>query len=230
MKLGYSKESKMVQLFNQPEPERMFHDQYAFFSSTSKYMSKHFKDFANFVKESNYLDSNNPFIIELGCNDGILLKNFASEGINHLGIEPSENVAKEANKNGVNTINKFFSEKLADEILEKYGKVDAFMAANVMCHIPEINNVVRGIEKLLKDSGVVIFEDPYLGDVIQKTSYDQIYDEHVFLFSAISVSNLFNLHGMELIDLHHQKTHGGSMRYVLAKKVLTSLILEYLIL
>ena len=136
-------------------------DQYAFFSSTLKYMSKHFKDFA-IVKESNYLESNNSFVIELGCNDGILLKNFASVGINHLGIEPSENVAKEANKNGVNTINKFFSEKLADEILEKYGKVDAFMAANVMCHIPDINNVVRGIEKLLKDSGVVIFEDPYL--------------------------------------------------------------------
>ena len=218
MELGFSQKSKMVQLFNQPEPEKMFHDNYAFFSSTSKYMSKHFKDFSEFVTNSGYLDSNNPFVIELGCNDGILLKNFALNGIKHLGIEPSLNVAKEANKNGVSTINEFFSEELAKKILSQHGKVDAFMAANVMCHIPEINNIVRGIKILLKEKGVVIFEDPYLGDVVQKISYDQIYDEHVFLFSAISVSYLFNLHGMELIDLCPQSTHGGSMRYILANK------------
>ena len=73
-----------------------------------------------------------------------MLKNFALNGIKHLGIEPSLNVAKEANKNGVNTINEFFSEELANKILSQHGKVDAFMAANVMCHIPEINNIVRG--------------------------------------------------------------------------------------
>lgn len=218
MKLGFSEKSKMIQLFHQPEPERMFHDEYAFFSSTSKYMSKHFEDFSEFVISSGYLEFKNPFVIELGCNDGILLKNFALAGIKHLGIEPSVNVAKEANKNGVSTINEFFSEELAKRILNQYGKVDAFMAANVMCHLPEISDVVRGIKILLKDKGVVIFEDPYLGDVIKKTSYDQIYDEHVFLFSAISVNYLFNLHGMELIDLYPQKTHGGSMRYVLSKK------------
>jgi len=84
-----------------------------------------------------------------------------------------------------------------------------------MCHIPDMSGVVKGIRTLLKPSGVVMFEDPYLGDVIEKTSYDQIYDEHVFLFSAHSIRHLFGLHAMDLIDVQPQKTHGGSMRYVL---------------
>jgi methylation protein EvaC len=85
-----------------------------------------------------------------------------------------------------------------------------------MCHIPDLVGVVRGIKRLLKPTGVAIFEDPYLGDVIEKTAYDQIYDEHVFLFSAHSIQYLFQQHGMALIDVLPQKTHGGSMRYVLA--------------
>ena len=116
---------------------------------------------------------------------------------------------------GVRTISEFFDEDIAETIIKEEG-IDAFLAANVMCHIPEIESVVKGISKLLKPTGVVMFEDPYLGDVVSKTSYDQIYDEHVFLFSALSVQFLFGLHGMELIDVLPQKTHGGSMRYVLA--------------
>jgi len=208
----------MLQLIQQPLPEKMFHDHYAFFSSTSKVMTKHFEDFANQVLDSDYIEKISPFIVELGCNDGIMLKNFAELNIGHLGIEPSLNVAQEANKKGVRTVSEFFTEELAEIIVAKHGKADAFLAANVMCHIPDIIGVVKGIKKLLKPSGVVMFEDPYLGDIVNKISYDQIYDEHVFLFSALSIQYLFGLHGMELIDVLPQKTHGGSMRYVLAHK------------
>jgi methylation protein EvaC len=218
MEIGYSEVSMMLQLIQQPLPEKMFHDHYAFFSSTSKFMTKHFEDFANQVLESDYLEGASPFIVELGCNDGIMLKNFAELDINHLGIEPSLNVAQEANKKGVRTVSEFFTEELAEIIVKEYGKADVFLAANVMCHIPEIVGVVKGIKKLLKPSGVVMFEDPYLGDIVNKISYDQIYDEHVFLFSALSIQYLFGLHGLELIDVLPQKTHGGSMRYVLAHK------------
>jgi len=218
MEVGYSEVSMMLQLIQQPLPEKMFHDHYAFFSSTSKFMTKHFENFANQVLDSEYIEKLSPFIVELGCNDGILLKNFAELNIDHLGIEPSLNVAQEANKKGVRTVSEFFTEELAEIIVEKYGRADAFLAANVMCHIPDIVGVVKGIKKLLKPSGVVMFEDPYLGDIVNKISYDQIYDEHVFLFSALSIQYLFGLHGMELIDVLPQKTHGGSMRYVLAHK------------
>lgn len=216
MEIGYSEVSMMFQLIEQPAPEKMFHDHYAFYSSTSSFMAQHFKQFAEQAIQSGYLAKVDPFVVELGCNDGIMLKNFAEQGIRHLGIEPSLNVAQEANKHGVRTRSEFFSEELAEAIVREDGQADVFLAANVMCHIPDIVGVVRGIGKLLKPSGVVMFEDPYLGDVIERTSYDQIYDEHVFLFSAHSIQYLFRLHGMELIDVLPQKTHGGSMRYVLA--------------
>lgn len=218
MEVGFSEVSMMLQLMEQPSPEIMFHDHYAFYSSTSDFMGQHFKQFANQVFQSGYLAKEDPFVVELGCNDGIMLKNFAEKKIRHLGIEPSLNVAREANKHGVRTRSEFFSEVLAETIVREEGYVDAFLAANVMCHIPDIVGVVKGIKKLLKPTGVVMFEDPYLGDVVTKDSYDQIYDEHVFLFSALSIQYLFGLHGMELIDLLPQKTHGGSMRYVLAHK------------
>ena len=219
MKLGYNNESQMVQLFDQPEPEKMFHEDYAFFSSSSLMMKNHFRKFYEFVVNSDfYEEGQNPFVIELGCNDGILLKNFADNNVNHLGIEPSLNVAKVANNKGVKTISKFFSKDLAQQIICDYEKADVILSANVMCHIPNIVDVVAGIKLLLKKSGVLVFEDPYLGDVIKKTSYDQIYDEHVYLFSALSVQYLFNLFDLEIIDLQHQKTHGGSMRYVIGNK------------
>ena len=216
MEMGFSETSMMLQLIEQPAPEQMFHEQYAFYSSTSRFMEQHFSEFAQQVMQSGYLTKADPFVVELGCNDGIMLKNFAKANIRHLGIEPSRNVAEVANAQGVRTLSGFFAEGVAEQIVRMDGQADAFLAANVMCHIPTIQSVIKGICTLLKPTGVVMFEDPYLGDVIEKTSYDQIYDEHVFLFSAHSIRYLFNLHDMELIDVLPQKTHGGSMRYVLA--------------
>jgi len=218
MSVGFSEKSMMLQLLEQPAPDKMFHENYAFYSSTSSYMARHFQSFAQEVMDSGYLSKHDPFVVELGCNDGIMLRNFAQKGIRHLGIEPSRNVALEANKVGVRTLCEFFSEDVAAAIVNRDGQADAFLAANVMCHIPDIVNVVKGIKLLLKPTGVVIFEDPYLGDVVEKTSYDQIYDEHVFLFSALSIRYLFAAQDIELIDVLPQTTHGGSMRYILAHR------------
>ena len=208
---------KTFQIAEQPDPEKMFHDHYAFYSRTSKYMVMHFRAFATWLKETYLLDAN-PFVVELGSNDGILLENFVREGIPNLGVEPSDNVAKEARKHGVNTITAFFTKHLAEKIVSEHGYADVLVSANVMCHIPDLHEVAVGAMTLLKPSGVLIFEDPYLGDVFAKTSYDQIYDEHIYLFSAHSVSNIFSRYSFELIDVKPQKTHGGSMRYILAKK------------
>lgn len=215
LEVAFCGKCSMVQLVEQPDAGKMFHENYAFFSGTSASMAVHFREFAEHVKKD-YLRSSDPFVVEIGCNDGIMLQHFAKSRIRHLGIEPSANVAAEANKKGVRTSGKFFDEKLADEILRENGKADAFLGANVMCHIPNINSVIAGIKMLLKHEGVVMFEDPYLGDVVEKTSYDQIYDEHVFLFSLSSISCAFARHGMELVDIEPQGTHGGSMRYIIA--------------
>ena len=217
MKVGFCEESKMVQLVNQPSRERMFHENYAFFSSTSDYMKKHFKKFASSVSELQSL-SRDSLVVEIGSNDGIMLQNFLESNIPCLGIEPSKNVAKVASDKGIDVITEFFDMQLAESIVQTYGKADAILSANVMCHIPYMHSIYDGVKFLLKEDGVFIFEDPYLGEVIEKTSFDQIYDEHVFLFSALSISHLANMHDLELIDVEHQITHGGSMRYTIAHK------------
>ena len=208
----------MFQLIEQPTAEKMFHENYAFFSSQSIYMQTHFKNFAEFVISKYFKGRKDPFVVELGSNDGIMLRNFKNTGYRHLGIEPSENVAEVARLDGVESLSEFFDLELAKSIVQKQGHADAVLSANVMCHIPNINSVAAGIAYLLKPDGVLIFEDPYLGSMIEKTSYDQIYDEHVFIFSATSVSWAFGQHGLELIDVMPQVTHGGSMRYILAPK------------
>ena len=217
MKVGFCENCNMVQLVEQPDREKMFHDNYAFFSSTSNYMQQHFQKFAQSVSEIQVLDEDS-FVVEIGSNDGIMLRNFLSKKIPCLGIEPSINVAQVAMDKGIKVITQFFDEPLAELISKSHQKADAILSANVMCHIPYVHSIYDGIKSLLQEDGLFIFEDPYLGKVIEITSFDQIYDEHVFLFSALSVSNLANMHGLELVNVEPQITHGGSMRYTVAHK------------
>ena len=217
LKTGFCPNCHMVQIVEQPDRKMMFHENYAFYSSTSTRMALHFKQFAESVIKD-YLRSPDPFVVEIGSNDGIMLQNFDSAGIRHLGIEPSANVARVAIDRGIQTVCEFFDKELALRIIEKHGQADAFLGANVMCHIPYIHSIVEGIKTILKPEGIVQFEDPYIGDVIENTTYDQIYDEHVFLFSVSSIKYLFEQHDMELADIKPLDTHGGSMRYVLAHK------------
>lgn len=217
MEVGFCPNCKMVQLLEQPDKEQMFHENYAFFSSTSNYMKEHFKKFADSIVELQQLKSDS-FVVEIGCNDGIMIENFLKKGINHLGVEPSKNVAKVAISKGINVTTEFFDLKMAENTVSKCGKADAILSANVMCHIPYMHSIFDGVERLLKDDGIFAFEDPYIGDIVQKASFDQIYDEHTFLFSVISVSYLAQMHNLEVIDVAPQVTHGGSMRYTLAHK------------
>jgi methylation protein EvaC len=208
----------MFQIMQQPAPEKMFHEQYAFYSSTSRAMQSHFEIYAKSVINGVLAGRTDPFVVELGSNDGIMLRHFRQRGIRHLGIEPSSNVADVARGFGIKTISAFFDRKLADDVVAEHGRADAVLAANVMCHIPDLLGVAEGVQRLLRPDGIFMFEDPYLGDMIAKTSYDQIYDEHVFMFSATSVMHAFAHFGLDLVDAIPQPTHGGSMRYVLAPK------------
>ncbi|MBL9140424.1 MAG: methyltransferase domain-containing protein, partial [Phycisphaerae bacterium] len=112
----------------------------------------------------------------------------------------------------------FFSPETARAVRAEHGPADAVLAANVMCHIPTINQIAEGIAHLLKPEGVLAFEDPYLGDVLEQTTYDQIYDEHTFLFTVHSVNAIFGRVGLEVFRAEPQWTHGGSMRYFLCRK------------
>ncbi len=216
MEVGFSKDISLFQLNDHPKPSLMFNKNYPFFTSSSKYMINHFKDYANWIKRKYFRNVKN--IIEIGSNDGTFLKNFKSNKTNILGIEPSKNVALVAQRKKINTINKFFNLNTANRLKKFKNKTDLICSANAICHIPNLKDLIAGIDKLLSKKGVFIFEEPYLGSMYEKTSYDQIYDEHIFMFSVSSIKKIFNLYNFELIDVKKQKTHGGSMRYVIVRK------------
>ena len=217
LSVGFSKKSSMVQIIEGPKKEKMFNNNYSFYSSTSKYMDFHFKEFSNeiknFIKKKKIIK---PVIVEIGSNDGIMLKRFRK--YRHYGIEPAANVADVSKKLNLNVITDFFNLKNANLIRDKYEKIDVYYSANVICHIENLNNVFEVVSKTLSKKGVFVFEDPYLGSIIEKVSYDQIYDEHIFLFSCLSITKIANIHNLELFDIKPQITHGGSMRYYLCKK------------
>lgn len=206
----------MVQLKEQPAAEKMFHDHYQFISSTSKGMAIHFEEEAKHILKL-LSKKKDPLVVEIGSNDGIMLRHIAKKGMRHLGVEPSANVAKMAEDIGVTVYNGFFSDKTEKQLLAQYGAADIFCGSNVTCHIAPLNGVAKGVYHMLKDDGMWFFEDPYLYDIVKLSSFDQIYDEHVYYFSGLSVANFAKQHGFSLVDMKHQDVHGGSMRYYLKK-------------
>ena len=215
MEVGFNQDLSLFQLNDHPEPNKMFNKDYPFFTGSSEYMKSHFKDYSKFVEK--YLKSN-PKIIEIGSNDGTFLKNFDLQNCKIMGIEPSKSVADVAIKNNIPTLNDFFNIKNVKNLKEFLGQTDLICASNVICHIPDLKDLIGAVDLLLKKDGTFVFEEPYLGSMFEKVSYDQIYDEHIYMFSATSVSKIFNLFGFYLVDAIPQKTHGGSMRYVLSRK------------
>ena len=215
MEVGFSKKVSLFQLNNHPKPKMMFNENYPFFTGSSKGMINHFKNYADWIKK-NYLKKNNN-LIEIGSNDGTFLNNFKNSKIKTLGIEPSSNVANVSKAKGIKTINNFFTYENVKKIKSLKNKTDIICAANVVCHVPNLTDLIRGVNHLLNDNGLFIFEEPYLGSMYKKTSYDQIYDEHIFMFSVNSIKKVFKLFNFELINVIPQKTHGGSMRYVVGR-------------
>lgn len=210
-------ECSTFQITEIPAPEQMFHGEYAYFASTSNFMTEHWRKMTEHVIEHR-LFSDDPLVVEIGSNDGITLQNFAKRGIRHLGVEPSSNVAEAARKKGINTLSAFFGEATAEEIVDAHGQADIFIATNTMHHIEDTNSVAAGVAKLLKPKGLMISEDPYLGDMVELTAYDQIYAEHMYIWSLSALQNVFGRVGMEIVDVLKTPVHGGCMRYFIGHR------------
>ena len=215
--VSFSESLSLLQLNEHPKPKQMFNSDYPFYTSSSNFMQFHFKQFSDWAKKR-FIKKNSAKIIEIGSNDGTFLKNFNKNHFDTLGFEPSKNVSDLAKKNGINSINKFFNRKSLNKAEKFIGKTDLIFGANVVCHIPNLVEFIKTADLLLNDDGKIIFEEPYLGAMYKKTSYDQIYDEHIFIFSITSIKKIFDLYNFELIDAIEQKTHGGSMRYILRRR------------
>ena len=217
LSVSFSEEMSLLQLDDHPRPKMMFNNKYPFFTSSSNFMKHHFMEYADWAKKR-FLTKNKSKIIEIGSNDGTFLENFKTSKFDHLGFEPSKNVSDLAKKKGINSLHEFFSRKNLSKAERFIGTTDIIFGANVVCHIPNLIEFIKTADKLLNDSGKIIFEEPYLGSMYKKTSYDQIYDEHIFIFSVTAISKIFNLFDFQIIDAIPQITHGGSMRYIIERK------------
>ncbi len=211
MKIAFNESNGLFQLVNAPKPKKLFNNNYAFISSTSKSMQIHFNSVAKNIKK---MMNKNSKIMEIGCNDGIFLQNFKK--FDHIGVEPSKNVFNISKSKKLNVLNSFFSEKLIEKHKLK-NKFDIIYAANVICHIPNMISLFKCVEKTLKQNAFFIFEEPYLGAMLEKTSYDQIYDEHFYMFSAHSIKSIVKNYNLRLVKAERITTHGGSMRYYVQK-------------
>ena len=216
LKVGFNEKNFLFQVDNHPRSSQIFNNKYPFFTHKSKFMVNHFGKFFNWLQK-NYLKKKSK-IIEIGSNDGTFLSYFEKKKYDITGFEPSLNVAKIAKQKGIKVISKFFNYKNVSKLKKLQNKVNLICAANVICHIPNLKDLIKSIDFLLEEKGFFIFEEPYLGSMFKKVSYDQVYDAHVFIFSLHSVRSIFNSYGFDLIDALPQKTHGGSMRYVIARK------------
>jgi methylation protein EvaC len=212
---GICTSCSMVQLMEEVPREEMFHEEYPYLSSGSSFMREHFGKLAERFRTTE-LTGPDPFIVELGCNDGIMLQALAEAGIRHLGVEPSGGVADLAAAKGITVRKDFFEEEVAADIRAKQGPADVIYAANTLCHIPYMGSILSGVVNLLAPKGVFVFEDPYFADIVRRNSFDQIYDEHFFFFTAQSVQAMAKLHGLELVDVERIPVHGGEVRYTLA--------------
>ncbi|MFI1809223.1 methyltransferase domain-containing protein [Streptomyces sp. NPDC020422] len=214
--VGLCESCGMTQLLDEVPRDRMFHAAYPYHSSGSAHMRRHFERTAGRLSRT-HLRGADPFVVEIGCNDGVMLRALAKEGIRHLGVEPSGGVAELARQQGVRVRNTFFEEATAAEIRAADGPADLVYSANTICHIPYLDSVFRGLDTLLAEDGVFVFEDPYLGDILERTTFDQIYDEHFYFFTLTSVRTAAARYGFEVVDVERLPVHGGELRYTLRR-------------
>ncbi len=214
--LNYCQSCSLVQLATIVDPKKIFPSNYAYRSGTTGILIENFKELANEASQMIKFSSDN-LVIDIGSNDGTLLKNFKDLKIKVLGIEPT-GVAKIAQENGIETYNGLFNEKAAKILLETYGKAKLITATNVFAHIEDIHGVVRGIKNLLDDNGVFISENHYLISLINTLQYDTIYHEHLRYYSLRSLNKLFLMHDLEIFHAKKINTHGGSIRVFGCKK------------
>jgi len=209
LRVWFCRDCMLVQLETNVTPEQLF-SHYLYFSSISRHWLAHCERYAEQIRARLDLTTDSQ-VVEIGSNDGSLLRFFRQRGIPVLGIEPAANVARAAEASGVPTEVAFFNAETAHRLRDRY-RADLIVANNVFAHAPDINSFVRGLAWLLKPGGTVTIEVPYLVRMIEDCQFDTIYHEHVFYFSLLSAEVALSRHSLAVYDVDFLPTHGGSIR------------------
>ena len=200
----------LVQLEQFSSPHDIFSD-YAYFSSFSDSWLAHAKRYVDMIADRFQLGRDSK-VVEIASNDGYLLQNFVARGVPVLGVEPAANVAEVAKQKGVNTTVAFFGEKTARDLVADGWGADLIIGNNVLAHVPDLNDFVKGLKVLLNPTGLITMEFPHLVQLMEQNQFDTIYHEHFSYFSFLAVEKVFARHGMTLFDVEELPTHGGSLR------------------
>ncbi len=211
LNICFNTKTKIISISKKMKSEVMFNKKYPYRSSMSKTMKESFKKLSKEI-----IKRFNPNLtLEIGSNDGALITNFGKKKA--IGIEPCSNLAYMTKKKGFKTYNKYWNFDLAKKIRARHGLIDLIYSANTITHISNLNDVFKSINYLLKNEGTLIIEDPSLLECIKKNAYDQFYNEHIYIFSAISLRKILKKHNMQIFDIQTLDTHGGSLRYFIKK-------------
>ena len=209
LNIGFCPKCYLVQLIDAVAPEKLF-KHYLYFSSTSKLFLEHCKNTAKYLTKRLNLNSQK-LVLEIASNDGAQLQYFKELGIQILGVDPAENIAEIANKKGIKTIPEFFNLSFAKKLKEGKIEADLVFGANVLAHVPEIIDFVKGVKTILKPKGTAVFEFPYIKGLMEN-KFDTIYHEHVFYYSLLALRNLFNTADLEIYDVEITPMQGDSLR------------------
>ena len=211
----FCSECGLVQLIDVVLPEVLFKD-YVYLTGMSETMKKHFYMLAEDAVH-NFNVNKNDLVVDIGSNDGTLLKAFRQFGVRTLGIEPASNIALVAAREGIHTINALFSLDVASKIVDEEGNAKVITGTNVFAHVNDLASFLQAITKLLDHDGVFIIEVPYLVDLLTNNAFDTIYHEHLSYFSLKPLVRLFKRFDMELFNVKRTDVHGGSIRCYVRK-------------
>ena len=211
LEVGFCETCTLVQLMHTVPPERIFRE-YVYVTSTSSSITEHFHELARDAV-SRFGLGQEDLVVEMGSNDGTLLRGFEPSGVRTLGVEPAANIAEIARANGVDTLNEFFEPGIAARVRDERGPASFMVGCNVVAHIPDINGTMEGVATLLADQGVFQVEAPYLLELLERAEFDTVYHEHFFYFSLKALDYAATRHGLRIFDVEFfPAVHGGSIR------------------
>ena len=201
----------LVQTEDFSRADALFAADYAYFSSFSDTWLQHARHYVQTMISLFTLNSDSK-VIEIAANDGYLLQYMQQAGIPCIGIEPTAGTAQAARAKGFTIIEDFFGEQLAHTLAADGQSTDLMTANNVLAHVPDINDFVRGFTTLLKPQGVATFEFPHLLRLVRENQFDTVYHEHYSYLSLLAVETIFSSQGLHIFDVEQLPTHGGSLR------------------
>ena len=211
LKICFDTSNFLVSIQRPVNPKKQYTNKYAHRASESQTMRTAFKNIALNLQKKFRPNT----VMEIGSNDGVFLKNFHPKKV--IAVEPCKNLAN-ITKKKFKTYPEFWNLKLSKKIIKKkIRKIDLVFSANTISHIPNLKESLLSLHQVLSDNGVVVIEDPSLLSILKNNSYDQFYDEHVYVFSAIAIQSILKDYNLRLFDVDKISTHGGSLRYYICK-------------